>query len=110
MMLSSSHGRQIPYRVVIVLFIWVLIAALSWADMLDQTDAMSWPRAELQQALESDIDEITEQFSTTLSMSDPFREYDDFVLHARINAGMGDAGPIVSSSIPLYSRFSNYRI
>ncbi|MDL1888342.1 hypothetical protein FBQ96_01935 [Nitrospirales bacterium NOB] len=45
-------------KVFMLVLAWVVVVGLSWADLLDLQDDMLSPLADLQQAIEPDLDEL----------------------------------------------------
>ena len=71
---TSLSPARIGLKVCMLLLAWVVLAGLSWADLLDLHDMAVGPSADLQQATEPDLNELREDVTTQRVIGDYFRE------------------------------------
>jgi hypothetical protein len=110
-MFSSVHDRPAWHRLLALGFIWILLSASSWAIALDHDGLATWPCAEFEQALESDLDEITHPYVPVHLIGESSRGMSAEVLIVGENGVGHDLPPErLCAFLPLYSLFSNYRI
>ena len=105
-----SINLTVTARLFLILCVWLWVGTLAWADTLDLTDELAWPITELQQVIESDLDEAKDawQVPATLSVqSTP----SDFSLLRPQAANLANVVPLEAHARrPLYQRHSVYRI
>lgn len=108
--LSASHQLT---KGVILLVVWFLMAGLTWVDTIDLTDDMevnASPVKVLQQAVESDLDDIRQITGTILSsVQFPWILGPDLPTEGRPISSWA-ALPLHSPQLALFQRFSTYRI
>jgi hypothetical protein len=85
-------------------------AGLSWADRFDLSGDMTGPHADLQQVVESEENEIADDFHAAILVGDTRRDRDSVLFHTLTGLRGNDREPVPLSALPLYSRFSTYRI
>lgn len=71
---TSLSPARIGLKVCMLLLAWVVLAGLSWADLLDLHDMTVGPSADLQQATEPDLNELPEDVTPLRVIGDYFGE------------------------------------
>ena len=62
--LTSRSSARLGLKVFILLLAWIVVAGLSWADLLDFRDLRCGPLTDIQLATEPDLDETRHDVTT----------------------------------------------